>query len=101
MPLTISIVSFNIGVDQHMLRGDRLSNHVGNIRQCVSRLAAEPDTDFVCLTELGGYREGLQDAALPPGTITQGELPGAQVATAGANACLWDLRAPCPLSALR
>ena len=82
------MISFNVGVEQNTLASNAC---LGNVQECVHRLSCAQDLDFICLCELGGWREGLSRTPKIPSDLTRGILPHAMCAVEGPNACLWNV----------
>ena len=62
--------TFNVGIDQHMLTATRKSNkNVNNLKRVIAKAVETEELSLLMLCEVGGHRQGLAAAGIPPDDI--------------------------------
>ena len=73
--INVVLGTFNVGLDQAMLRGRNQGSHIKNFRQVCSKAIDANNLDCFFSCEVGGHRQGFQSAGIDIEDVMHGVLP--------------------------
>ena len=87
-----TVASFNFGMPQTMLTGQKWPEHAKRLSRVYERLAVGAQADFIFGSEMGGIGEGFSCAEVDIANIVDVALPGAKGVCAGAYTSVYNIR---------
>ena len=88
----LSVGTFNLGIDQQMLKGSNLPDHEHNLRRITRNAMVSEGCHVLAFCEVGGHKLGLEAAGIEASDIVKGVLDKDRCIAASKQAymAVWD-----------